>query len=214
MPYAPDLHRLLQDALVSTPHGVDDLLALELGDWHVAVLLDSTQYLSAFDPLAINDRELARDTPLDIAYRLNRCALIEALEALGAVGDRRLMDWPGVGIYMPHDKYIHLPARQGKVKTLETRYRLGASLNDRDVHGNTPMHWLAGNGHFKAVKYFAENYRQFGLDINAKNHEGQSARNVAMLAGHPDIAQQLLIREIDNYQGAARLWHEMSAGWE
>lgn len=49
--------------------------------------------------------------------------------------------------------------------------------------------------------------------MNAKNNEGNTARNLAILNGHHDIAQQLLIREIDNYIGATRIWHEMSAGW-
>ena len=114
---------------------------------------------------------------------------------------------------MPHDKYMHLPARQGKIKTLETRFRLGGSLNHRDVDGNTPIHWLAINGHFKAVRYFTDSYRMFELDMNAKNNEGNTARNLAILHGHHDIAQQLLIREIDNYISATRIWHEMSAEW-
>ena len=213
MPYTPALLPLLQKALASTSFCVDDMEGLGLGDWHASVLLDNTQYLSSFDPLAFNDRNLVGDTPLDIAYRLNRIALIEKLEALGALGDKQLRDWKGLGSFMPHDKYMHLPARQGKIKTLETRFRLGGSLNHRDVDGNTPIHCLAISGHFKAVRYFTDSYRMFELDMNAKNNEGNTARNLAILNGHHDIAQQLLIREIDNYISATRIWHEMSAEW-
>ncbi|MNR55938.1 hypothetical protein D3C85_1764130 [compost metagenome] len=53
----------------------------------------------------------------------------------------------------------------------------------------------------------------FELDMNAKNNEGNTARNLAILYGHNDIAEQLLIREINNCISAARIWHEMSAGW-
>ena len=35
--------------------------------------------------------------------------------------------------------------------------------------------------------------------------------DVAKLAGHHDIAAQLLIREIDNYLGAAYIWQQMCA---
>lgn len=213
MPISPVLVPLLQKALAPTGYCIDEMEGLDLGDWHAAVLLDNTEYLSSFDPLTFNDRDLAGNTPLDIAYRLNRVALIEKLEALGAVGDKQLRDWKGLGSFMPHDKYMHLPARQGKIKTLETRFRLGGSLNHRDVDGNTPIHWLATHGHFKAVRYFTDSYKMFELNMNAKNNEGNTARNLAILNGHHDIVEQLLIREIDNYISAARIWHEMSAGW-
>ena len=170
MSYTPALFALLQKVLAPAQCCIDDMEGLGMGDWHASVLVDNAQYLSSFDPLALNDRDLAGDTPLDIAYRLNRIALIEKLEALGAVGDKQRRDWKGLGSFMPHDKYMHLPARQGKIKTLETRFRLGGSLNHRDVDGNTPIHWLAINGHFKAVRYFTDSYRMFELDMNAKNN--------------------------------------------
>ena len=93
MSYTPALLALLQKVLAPTQCCVDDMQGLGMGDWHASVLVDNTQYLSSFDPLALNDRDLAGDTPLDIAYRLNRIALIEKLEALGAVGDKQRRDW-------------------------------------------------------------------------------------------------------------------------
>ena len=47
---------------------------------------------------------------------------------------------------------------------------------------------------------------------HAKNSEGNTARNLAILSGYHEIAEQLLIREIDNYISAWRTWHEMSTG--
>ena len=38
------------------------------------------------------------------------------------------------------------------------------SLNDRDVLGNTPLHWLLINGHLKAARYFIAHYAKYGLD--------------------------------------------------
>lgn len=209
MPFTPALVPLLQRVLAPTSYCVDDMLALEMGDWQASVLLDNTEHLSSFDLLALSDLDLAGNTPLDIAYRLNRVALIERLEALGAVGNKKILEWSGLGSFIAHDKYVHLPGKQGKVRTLELRYRQGGSLNDRDVDGNTPIHLLALNGHAKAIKYFTDNYLMFSLDLNAKNNEGNTARNVAMLAGHQDIADQLLIREIDCCISAARIWHQM-----
>ncbi|WP_115284315.1 hypothetical protein [Pseudomonas fluorescens] len=52
----------------------------------------------------------------------------------------------------------------------------------------------------------------FNVDIDAKNNEGNTPRNLAILADHQDIAQQLLIWEIDNYITAVRIRHKMIAG--
>ena len=212
MSYPPALRARLHKTLASTQCSVEDMARLGFGSWHAAVLLDDTQDLSSIDVQTFNDRSLVGDTPLDIAYLLNRVDLIQKLEALGAVGDKQRRDWRGRGTFMAHDKYLHLPARQGNVKTLEARFRLGANLNDRDVGGNTPLHVLAINGHLKAVRYFTANRLLFELDMNAKNSEGLTARNLATFNGHHGIAQQLLMCEIDNCISAARIWHEMSAG--
>ena len=184
---------------------LEDRAELGLSDWHLCVLLDDVQPL---DPQGMNQRDLAGDTPLDMAYRLNRSCLIDKLELLGARGNPQIRGWAGRGSFMPHDKYIHLPARYGNVKTLQARYRLGASLN-RDGLGNTPLHWLLVNGHLKAARYFIDRYVTFGLDLGAKNHQGNTVRNIALLNGHHALAQQLLTAEIDNCIRALRLWREM-----
>jgi ankyrin repeat protein len=185
---------------------IDDRAGLGLSDWHLCVLLEDAPPL---DQQGLNQRDLAGDTPLDLAYRLNRSGLIDTLESLGAQGDPQVRGWAGRGSFMPHDKYIHLPARYGNVKTLQARYRLGASLNDRDGLGNTPLHWLLINGHLKAARYFIDRYLVFGLDLSAKNHEGNTVRNIALLNGHHELAQRLLAAEIDNCLRALRLWREM-----
>lgn len=209
MSYPPALLVVLENTLASTRLCIDNLQALDIGDWHAAVLLDATTLLASFAPAQMNERDQAENTPLEIAYRLNRATWIETLEALGAEGDKTLLDWKGVGSYLTHDKHVRIPRKRGAIKVLEQRYRQGRSLNDRDVRGNTPLHCLAANGDGKAVKYFCSRYMMFGLDLNAKNNEGHTARNVALLAGYPDIAELLLIREIDNSLGAAQIWQQM-----
>ena len=59
MSYTPALLALLQKVLAPTQCCVDDMQGLDMGDWHASVLVDNTQYLSSFDPLAFNDRDLA-----------------------------------------------------------------------------------------------------------------------------------------------------------
>jgi ankyrin repeat protein len=203
---------LLETTLAPTSYCVGDMLDHGMGDWHASVLLDNTDHLSSLDPQALNDRDFAGHTPLDIAYLLNRTFLIEELEALGAMGDKAILESRGVGSFIENDKYVHLPGKQGKLKTLERRYLEGGSLNDRDVGGNTPIHWVAANGHFKAAKHFSEKHFMFNVDIDAKNNEGNTPRNLAILEGHQDIAQQLLVWEIDNYITAVRVRHKISAG--
>ena len=185
---------------------IDDRAELGLSDWHLCVLFDEAPPL---DPSGLNQRDLAGDTPLDMAYRLNRSGLIDTLESLGAQGNPQIRGWAGLGSFMPHDKYIHLPARYGNVKTLQARYRLGASLNDRDGLGNTPLHWLLLNGHLKAARYFIDRAMTFGLDLGAKNHQGNTLRNIALLNGQHELAQRLLVAETDNCLRALRLWQDM-----
>lgn len=212
MSFTPALLALLEKTLAPTSYCFVDMLNHGMGDWHAAVLLDNAEHLSSLAPQALNNRDFAGHSPLDIAYRLNRTALIERLEALGALGDKTILTSRGVGRFIENDKYVHLPAKQGKIKTLEKRYLEGAGLNDRDALGNTPLHWLAANGHFKAAKHFSENHFRYGIDIDAKNSDGNTARNLATIAKHHDIVDQLLSWEIDNYITAARIRHKVTAG--
>ena len=212
MSYTPPLLTLLEQALAPTGYCVGDMVDHGMGDWHASVLLDNTDHLPSLDPQALNERDFAGHTPLDIAYRLNRTHPIERLEALGAVGDKTILESRGVGSFIENDKYVHLPGKQGKLQTLVRRYREGGSLNDRDVGGNTPIHWLAANGHFEAAKYFSDNHFRYGVEMEAKNNEGNTARNLAILAGHQEIADQLIIWEIENYITVARIRHKMTAG--
>ena len=212
MSYTPELLTLIQTALTPTRYCIDDMLDHGIGDWHVAVLLDNTDHLSSLDPQTVNDQDFAGHTPLDIAYRLNRTAFIERLEALGAQGDKKHLESKGVGAVTGNEKYIHLPAKQGKHKTLEKRYVEGGCLNSRDAGGNTPIHWLAANGHLKAVVLFSEQHFTFNVDLDAKNNDGNTPRNLALLEGHQDIAQQLLIWEIADYIGSVRIRHMMRSG--
>lgn len=184
----------------------DDWAKLGLSDWHRCVLLEGTP---PFNPLGLNQRDLIGNTPLDLAYCLNRSSLIDTLESLGAQGKRQPLDWVGRGSLMPYDKYIHLPARYGNVKTLQARYRLGANLNDRDGQGNMPLHWLLINGHLRAAGYFIIHCAMYGLDLGGKNGEGNTVRNIALLNSHHALAHQLLTAETDNYIRALRLWQEM-----
>jgi ankyrin repeat protein len=212
MPIIDALANPLKKALESTNYCIEDMLDHGMNNWHILVLLDNAEHIPSFDLETLNDEDFSGHTPLDIAYRLNRTKLIEELEALGANGNKSILKERGVGKFIENNKYVHLPGKLGKLKTLEKRYMEGGCLNSRDEYGNTPIHWVAVNGHFKAAKYFSEKHFMFSVDIDAKNNEENTPRNLALLAGHQDIADQLLIWEIDDYITSARIRHKISAG--
>lgn len=128
MSYLPEMLDQLERALTPTHYCVDDMLDHGIGAWHVAVLLDNSENLSQLKPGAINDRDFAGHTALDIAYQLNRISLIETLEALGALGDKSFLESKGVGRQIENEKYVHLPGKLGKIKTLEKRHMEGGCL--------------------------------------------------------------------------------------
>lgn len=206
------LQTLLKGILAPTMYCIEDMQMHGMGDWHASVLLDTPEHLSELALETLNDRDSGDYTALEIAYRLNRPILIHRLKALGAQGDAGILNERGVGGLIENESYVHLPAKQGKHKTLEKRYLEGGCLNSRDSQWNTPIHWIAANGHFKAVKNFTEKHFRFNVDLDAKNQDGDTPRNLALLAGHDDIANQLLIWEIEDYITRARIRHKISAG--
>jgi len=208
----PMLKTLVDRALAPTSYCLDDMQLHGMGDWHAAVLLDNSDHFDELSAETLNSRDFAGFTALEIAYRLNRSELIDRLHALGAEGDPSILAERGVDHVIENESYVHLPAKQGKLKTLEKRYLEGGSLNSRDSEGNTPIHWIASNGHLKAVMYFTEKHFMFNIDLDAKNHAGNTPRNLAVLAGHLDIVNQLMIWELDDYILSARIRHKMSAG--
>lgn len=208
----PVLNEMLRDALEPTKYCIEDMQIHGMGNWHAAVLLDNPEPFSALLIETLNDRDFAGFTALEIAYRLNRSALIDPLKTMGAQGDETIREERGVDELIENEAYVHLPAKQGKLKTLEKRYLSGGSLNSRDSSWNTPIHWLAANGHLKAAKYFTENHFMFGVDLDAKNHDGNTPRNLALIAGHSEVASQFLIWEIEDYITSARIRHKMTAG--
>lgn len=208
----PVLNEMLREALEPTKYCIEDMQIHGMSNWHAAVLLDDPEHFSDLLIETLNDRDFAGFTALEVAYRLNRSALIAPLKMIGAQGDETIREERGVDELIENEAYVHLPAKQGKLKTLEKRYLSGGSLNSRDSSWNTPIHWLAANGHLKAVKYFTEKHFMFNVDLGAKNHDGNTPRNLALIAGHSGVASQFLIWEIEDYITSARIRHKMTAG--
>lgn len=52
----------------------------------------------------------------------------------------------------------------------------------------------------------------FNIDIDAKNNDGYTVRNLALFASHVEIAESFLVWEIDNYITCVRIRHMMRSG--
>ncbi len=66
-------------------------------------------------------------------------------------------------------------AKRGNKQDVELALKLGASINQKDEKGNTPLHWAAKEGHLDVVKYLIEH----GAKINEKNNKGDTPLSLA-----------------------------------
>jgi ankyrin repeat protein len=81
------------------------------------------------------------------------------------------------------------PARPDAHEILEVLLAAGADPNQRGVNDYTPLHWAAGEGDARAVRLLLAH----GADPTARTRidECETPREVAVRAGHRDIAEEL-----------------------
>ncbi len=77
--------------------------------------------------------------------------------------ESNLMEVARIGDYLTVDRYLHD----------------GADVNCRDKHGLTPLIWAAIQGHEEVVRLLLEH----GGDLEAKNHNGDTALDVGLSHG-------------------------------
>ena len=64
-------------------------------------------------------------------------------------------------------------------------------LRAKDVRGNSPLHWAARNGQFKAVEFLLEH----GQPVDDRNDEGETPLHIASFRyAEPDVLRVLLDR--------------------
>lgn len=91
---------------------------------------------------------------------------------------------------------VHLTARFGQQNMLfqlihETN---GSTLKEVDQNGNTPLQLATQMGHLscvKAILYFAE-HKQYEIDVNSRNHQGNTCLHEAAFFGFTEIVHTLL----------------------
>ena len=63
----------------------------------------------------------------------------------------------------------------------------GAKINLADKSGNTPLHYVSGNGDQKMVELLVE----YGADLNSRNKKGETALTIAVQRKQTGIADFL-----------------------
>ncbi|KIZ03841.1 hypothetical protein MNEG_4119 [Monoraphidium neglectum] len=76
---------------------------------------------------------------------------------------------------------------------VEAAIRAGADLNARNAAGDTPLLYIAREGHYKfPPKDIPLALIQAGADLEAKDRDGKTALDVALLSGWQNIAELLI----------------------
>lgn len=86
---------------------------------------------------------------------------------------------------------MHVAASNGNVDMMELLAVNGADVNVVDgFNEDTPLHYAAGQDNAEAIAFLLDKE----AEINAANKSGQTALDIATLAGNKDIATLLLDR--------------------
>eukprot|EP01114_Cavostelium_apophysatum_P012364 TRINITY_DN2752_c0_g1_i1.p1 TRINITY_DN2752_c0_g1~~TRINITY_DN2752_c0_g1_i1.p1 ORF type:complete len:204 (-),score=14.28 TRINITY_DN2752_c0_g1_i1:19-630(-) len=109
-----------------------------------------------------------------------------------------------VGIQMrapPRSKGVMRLAEMGDMEGLKKELAKGVSINKRDEHNCTFLHYACANGHVELAEYLIKN----GIDIDAMNSWGGTALHLTSMGDRLDVARLLIeygankgIRNINN----------------
>lgn len=164
---------------------------------HIAAELGKTKMMECLKKLgaSFEIQDTQSRSPLKVALEKEKLESIRCLKKLGA---KFYADWYSSDI-------VHNIVRSGNVKKLQCFYEIGASLNNRDAFGKTPIEvalaennlemvkllksfnvdtqGVLGNDAGSSLRYAAgrgdlkaiENLHILGVDLNAVDAEGQTA---------------------------------------
>lgn len=82
---------------------------------------------------------------------------------------------------------LHKAAWNGRLDICRLLLSWGAKLDPLDESKDTPLHYAARRGHLLVVKLLVER----GADVKVKNGNGQTASDVARIAGKKAVANWL-----------------------
>jgi cytohesin len=157
--------------------------------------------LIAQDPYLVGAAADFRRTPLHLAARAGRTALVELL--LDHSADANARDYGG-------GTPLHAAAGEGRLEVARALLQAGARPNLLDADGHTPLHKAVRAGHGELVELLLG----AGAEPNARRDDGATPLHEAAAAGRIGAARRLLAHgALANAQSNASEtrwspWHE------
>jgi ankyrin repeat protein len=130
----------------------------------------------------VEEKDNSGETTL---HEAARCGHVELTSMLISKGAR--VDATNTFFETP----LHLASFQRNVTVVQILIgKHGACLHARDIHGCTPLHYAAVNGHVEMSSLFVTH----GARVNVSNNDGRTPLHLAAFNGHAEVGT-LLIRK-------------------
>lgn len=176
--------------------------------WHLAHLGLTEMLLNNQANIEVRDR--IENTPLFYAVSYGNTELVKLLLAKGAkVNVYNRVDSSPISISLSNRSMditkllleagaeikgsLHVAAYQGDIDTVQYLLKKGASVQDTNTLGDTPLIVALRMGHMALVKILLE----IDANINIKNKQEETALTVASSNNYLDIMKQLLSKGAD-----------------
>jgi ankyrin repeat protein len=98
---------------------------------------------------------------------------------------------------------LNIAASCGHAGMVQRLIECGVDVNQQDNRRDTPLMWAADNGQLDAV----EKLLAAGAQVDARNIDNQTAKDLAQASGHARVVKALLDVEIANRRRIEESWN-------